>query len=421
MNIHKTRMSLNVISTASALLTRSIKAMKRYSAPVVICPAKAIRMGALLAILYHFFGFNAVYGMSLTVEIEEELKREANTPNREIVVMDTDGDLWGFPVDAIKEIIGEKIGFNQGAKITQVHNKGRKIEDWAFVQLMEAILGSLGSRSILSQGTRRFEYIDADNLSIQVSQILYRNRIATIHDVTNNEYKVRNLSWSCRFWVKQDEAFYEIPQPSHNIISLEREGSLLRIQYVQRGRTYALLGEILPHQLPEPDPDRRSRTPVEVRGGESFGAFNLSVSKINSLTYDVPPQGDPSSISKYSDLKKAKLILKNGKILEVDLYRFGRMDTHDDFRWDPPQKGSYRKSDVVLLFGEAEFTIDWSRIKQIDILPDDSITVTLKTGESKTGRLSETLGRNVLFWYFYSLKGNIYISPSVLKSMTLLE
>ena len=166
-----------------------------------------------------------------------------------------------------------------------------------------------------------------------------------------------------------------------SVKSIDRKGQTAEVQYVVWGKESAITGVLL---------DRK------ITGKSDFGAFSLETSQLRQLTFKSPPlfaareQAFPYPIAiDKAPAYDATLVLTDGT--KVPVARLARFATYFSTKgYLIGGETQYRENaDVRFLRGQSLVAIEFTALRTLQFGPGESITVTLKNGNTTTGQISE--------------------------------
>ena len=232
------------------------------------------------------------------------------------------------------------------------------------------------------------------------------SRIAAVEDVAGVKTDVSDPSANFDGWERFSDASgcfsltmpdYELAIPVDRIVSVVVSGKAAKVIVDWRGQQRTVSGTL-----------KGSLT-----GKSDFGDFELVAEKIRQLAFKSPPAEQQAARSGQS----GTLLLKNGQ--QIQLAAIERYDSYYSSE-GYIMGGSMRYmhyDDVSLMRGESVATVKFADLQRLEFDKAGAITVTLKNGNSATGKLASGDGAGVKGWTGESDSGFVFVSPESVRAV----
>jgi len=250
-------------------------------------------------------------------------------------------------------------------------------------RLFMLLLGilNLAPALFLGQEQRIAIIVDKAGVTTQVTNLSFRTGAAWWDNVVDS---------SRILFVTSD--FISIAIPIRSLISIEKKESTAQIIYQVGGSEETITGSLGSGSL---------------EGKSEFGSYELSLWDIKTLTFNRPPviNAKPQTFK-----AEAIIVLANGTRVSV-----AKLQRHDRTRGSLGFYSDILREDFSFLRGNSVITVEFSNLKSIEFGPADSVTVTSKSGTIADGKMDYVRASNIMGWVGVSEKGEIEISPKLVR------
>jgi hypothetical protein len=193
---------------------------------------------------------------------------------------------------------------------------------------------------------------------------------------------------------------YQIAIPVSRVISITCSGNKAEVSYAWRGQQRTISGTL----------------EATFIGNSDFGGFALDSSKLRHLSFaDKPaPEGGKQP---YGTPFPASITLTNGTSIHFfDLQRHASYYLFGGHPFDGLPHYNYY-SDFRFMRGESLATLDFAAIRKLEFSAGDGVTVSLKNGNTTSGKLSSSEDNRVDGWTGETEQGLVFLSRSLIRSV----
>jgi hypothetical protein len=237
------------------------------------------------------------------------------------------------------------------------------------------------------------------------------SRTAKIEDTSGVKTDVTNLRCSfstanaprfsgARGCISITTSGYEVAIPASCLISITSSGDKAEVRYSWRGQERTISGTLAGNF-----------------GGESdFGHFSLSASKLRQLTFTDAPTPEKTE-QRYGTRYSASAVLTNGMTLSISSFQrhASYFSTAGYIAGGQVVYNHY--TDFRFMRGESLATVEFAAIRKLEFSDGDTVTVTLKNGNTTSGKLSTVMDAGVVGWTGETEQGLVFLAPSLVRAV----
>ncbi len=233
-------------------------------------------------------------------------------------------------------------------------------------------------------------------------------RMATVEDVAGVKTDVSAPRASFDGWQKFSGGIgpvgclsltlpdYELAIPIDRVISIVVSGKVGEVVFDWRGQQRTLSGTLK----------------GSLAGKSDFGDFTLAADKIKSVAFKSPPSNQGAAGSDQS----GTLFLENGHQIQLAAIR-----RHDSYYSTAGYVigGSTRYShydDILFMRGESIVTVKFEDLQKLEFDAAGAVTVTLKNGNTATGKLATGAGAGLEGWTGEA-DGFVFVAPESVRAV----
>jgi len=194
-------------------------------------------------------------------------------------------------------------------------------------------------------------------------------------------------------------ADFEVAIPTSRLRAIKVSGTTAEVTFDWHGQTRTTSGQLK----------------AEIAGKSDFGDFKLDASKLRQLTFSTAPSEEAKPSRRPVDSGTA--ILVNGT--RVGLFSIQRHASYYSSKGYLIGGSTryYHYSDFSFMRGESLATLNLGAIAKLEFGPDEAVTVSLKSGSSAVGKLSNHEDARVDGWTGESDQGSVFLPPKSVRAI----
>jgi hypothetical protein len=241
------------------------------------------------------------------------------------------------------------------------------------------------------------------------AQAAETSRTAKIEDTSGVKTDVTKLQCSfpaesrfsgARDCISISTSGYLVAIPAAGLISITTSGEKAEVRYSWRGQERTISGTLAGN----------------FRGQSDFGGFSLSASKLRQLAFtDAPAPEKPEQ--RYGTPYPASVVLTNGTTIT-----FSSIQRHASYYSTAGyimggQTVFNHYTDFRFMRGESSASLEFAAIQKLEFSAGDTVTVTLKNGNTTSGTLSNVQDAGVDGWTGETEQGYVFLAPSLVRAV----